>query len=570
MNAARARALTPPSPEQSGHAVDRLFQQAEDADIRLTPGMAEGLARGNPRMIAYVADLISLRGRRPAIETRHDGGAMQPGKTYTVNENGPEAVVDWDGQVKSMGDGRPALMQPQKPAVVLPNKQAAPRSSPVASGIPASIARPGPASAPPAPHNDFTDLRQYAQPPAVSSAAQEIMGRLDSSTIPGMSKRPDVPVPFKVPGSAGNPAMPEANPPAPPSSPSTDAQASISGDRSVSGGDGANHRLPPIASGSGANFHLDPAITRELPPSPDAPVDKYNRPETPEMQETRETLKKIREYEDAKNRDALGRPTGLEKLKPEMRRTAIRVADLPFYLIGGIAAGQGPSQYEYQKHPFTPVNWIFGDDPPPSDDDAAMRTEGQQAFNDAAGTWVATKSELTGETFFRRHPVDPEDDAFRPTVTGKGLVFVPEGGDQRKGAGKPLPEWKKYQFDLDGSSSDFEDRDVWVPALMYKDPAIESRSNPYVRLDGVDPSNPKILIDRKLGVTLRSGQVAAAERTLKAFDANPGYKLRIETTSEFQLERMRQVLEKAGAGTKYRNVEIEIVVKPHASTSPNK
>ncbi len=218
MNTARARTLPPPPfREQPGHAVDRLFHQAEEADIRLTPAMAEGLARGHPRMIAYVADLISLRGRRPAVEPRHDGGAVQPGKTYTVNENGPEAVVDWDGKVKSMGDGRPALMQPQKPAVVLPNNQSIPGSAglPSAPGIPASLAwptptpTPTPTPAPPAPDKIplgpvspraepanpqpgylTGDWRQYAQsqpkPPA-ATGAQEIISRLNSSTIPGMA-----------------------------------------------------------------------------------------------------------------------------------------------------------------------------------------------------------------------------------------------------------------------------------------------------------------------------------------------------------------------------------------------
>ena len=123
MNTARARAFSPSPPsfrEQPAQAVDRLLQQAEEADIRLTPGMAEGLANGNPRMIAYVADLIAVRGIHPAIETRHDGGPLEPGETYTVNEDGPEAVIKSNGDVSGIGDGSPALVMAGHAGMVLP------------------------------------------------------------------------------------------------------------------------------------------------------------------------------------------------------------------------------------------------------------------------------------------------------------------------------------------------------------------------------------------------------------------------------------------------------------------
>ncbi len=120
MSTSRSRALAPSRHEQAGPAVDRLFHQADAAGIRLTLAMAEGLANGSPRMIAYVADLIAVRGLRPAIETRHDGGQLEPGKTYTVNENGPETVIGSTGDAHLLGNGSPALVTASHPGMVLP------------------------------------------------------------------------------------------------------------------------------------------------------------------------------------------------------------------------------------------------------------------------------------------------------------------------------------------------------------------------------------------------------------------------------------------------------------------
>ena len=110
-----------PAERDDEPAVRRLERQAEEAGIRLTPGMAEGLARGNARMIAYVADLIALRGLKPAVQPRYDGGPVEPGQTYTMNENGPEALVGRDGSVSTPGNGSPVTIMPRQPGTVLPN-----------------------------------------------------------------------------------------------------------------------------------------------------------------------------------------------------------------------------------------------------------------------------------------------------------------------------------------------------------------------------------------------------------------------------------------------------------------
>ena len=60
-----------------------------------------GEANGHPRMMAYVAGLIAVRGRRPVVQPRFDGGPVQPGQVYTGNEQGPESVVTADGRSQS-------------------------------------------------------------------------------------------------------------------------------------------------------------------------------------------------------------------------------------------------------------------------------------------------------------------------------------------------------------------------------------------------------------------------------------------------------------------------------------
>lgn len=126
----------------SGDAVEQLFQQAERAGIRLTPGLVAGLAQGDPRAIAYLADMIAGMGGRPAVEPRYEGGEVKPGGTYTVNERGPEAVVNTDGKVRQVGDGRPSIMEVQEPGYVVPVNP--PPATPTNMGGPKYSSKPSP------------------------------------------------------------------------------------------------------------------------------------------------------------------------------------------------------------------------------------------------------------------------------------------------------------------------------------------------------------------------------------------------------------------------------------------
>ena len=161
-------------------AVRRLERQAEEAGVRLTPGMAEGLARGNARMIAYVADLIALRGLKPAVQPRYDGGPVQPGQAYTGNEHGPEGVVTGDGVMRPLGDGSPGIFTPAQAGVVVPHAQ-------------------------------------YVQDAARPATPEEIVAHLDSSRVPGMAPRAGL----DSMAALGLPAPPP--PPAGPANPSAHA-----------------------------------------------------------------------------------------------------------------------------------------------------------------------------------------------------------------------------------------------------------------------------------------------------------------------------------------------------------
>ena len=99
-----------------------LLRQADEAGVRLTHAMAEGVANGRPRMMAYVAGLIAVRGRRPVVQPRFDGGPVRPGQVYTGNEQGPESVVTADGRSQPLGDGRPSTFTVSQPAVVVPHE----------------------------------------------------------------------------------------------------------------------------------------------------------------------------------------------------------------------------------------------------------------------------------------------------------------------------------------------------------------------------------------------------------------------------------------------------------------
>ncbi len=74
-----------------------------------------------------------------------------------------------------------------------------------------------------------------------------------------------------------------------------------------------------------------------------------------------------------------------------------------------------------------------------------------------------------------------------------------------------------------------------VPALKYENASARGRA--YVKFDAIDPSNPTVMIDRKLGIgvrrsngeiSLRSGQRDAFRRQRRALIDNPDVTIRYE------------------------------------------
>ncbi|MGL4512016.1 MAG: RHS repeat-associated core domain-containing protein [Lacipirellulaceae bacterium] len=83
-----------------------------------------------------------------------------------------------------------------------------------------------------------------------------------------------------------------------------------------------------------------------------------------------------------------------------------------------------------------------------------------------------------------------------------------------------------YEDGLIGAASDVATQRRVVPALLYNN--TNPRGKGYVRFDGADPTNQRELIDRKLNVTTKSGQIRALQRQEEAMKQNLGYSLRIE------------------------------------------
>lgn len=111
---------------------------------------------------------------------------------------------------------------------------------------------------------------------------------------------------------------------------------------------------------------------------------------------------------------------------------------------------------------------------------------------------------------------------------------------------------------MEGARSSLESQRRQVPALLYSNPNPNGRD--FVRFDGVDPNNPKILIDRKWAVTTRTQQVGKFRKNvLEALDQNPDYRLRIEVPDERAATDARRLVRKA-TGEESPHPQIEIVV----------
>jgi hypothetical protein len=118
---------------------------------------------------------------------------------------------------------------------------------------------------------------------------------------------------------------------------------------------------------------------------------------------------------------------------------------------------------------------------------------------------------------------------------------------------------KAWEDAVPGASYEVATRRRNVPALRYDNPNPAGSS--MVRFDAVDEANPKILIDRKWGVTTKTDQVRKfQDGPLQALQQNPEYRLRIEVPSKkAETDARRLVRYATGSNTHPR---IEIVIAP--------
>lgn len=120
---------------------------------------------------------------------------------------------------------------------------------------------------------------------------------------------------------------------------------------------------------------------------------------------------------------------------------------------------------------------------------------------------------------------------------------------------EPAASWESS---LSGAHSDRLPKRRKVPALLCDKRSPRARS--YVRFDGVDPNDPKTLIDRKWGVTTKSGQVRQFKNgPLRALGQNPDYRLRIEVPNKKAEADAYRLLFKSARVKKHPQIEIVIV-----------
>jgi hypothetical protein len=114
---------------------------------------------------------------------------------------------------------------------------------------------------------------------------------------------------------------------------------------------------------------------------------------------------------------------------------------------------------------------------------------------------------------------------------------------------------------LPGASSDVATQRRNVPALRYDNP--NPAGEPVVRFDGVDPTNPRVLIDRKWGVTTKSDQVRKfRDGPLRALEQNPEYRLRIEVPTRRARVDAERLLEYATGSRTHPQIDIVVVDNP--------
>ena len=131
----------------------------------------------------------------------------------------------------------------------------------------------------------------------------------------------------------------------------------------------------------------------------------------------------------------------------------------------------------------------------------------------------------------------------------RGVIGVLENtGKSRRAA--------DYEAALHGATTDVATKRGMVPALRYDHANPSPWTKPYVRFDGVDPQDARMLIDRKLDATMRSGQRKQMRRAAEALRQNPGYQLRIEVPNKVAARNTWRLIERTGSSDVPITVEV--------------
>lgn len=126
---------------------------------------------------------------------------------------------------------------------------------------------------------------------------------------------------------------------------------------------------------------------------------------------------------------------------------------------------------------------------------------------------------------------------------------------------------RAWEDSVPGATSDIATRQRNVPALRYDNP--RPGGDPFVRFDGVDPANPRVLIDRKWGVTTKSDQVRKfRDGPLRALEQNPEYRLRIEVPTRRARVDAERLLEYATGRRTHPQIDIVVVDNPPITPVP--
>jgi hypothetical protein len=243
----------------------------------------------------------------------------------------------------------------------------------------------------------------------------------------------------------------------------------------------------------------------------------------------------------------------------EGAKLGLRVLDLPFRVLGGIAAGGDPViQYQYQTSPFQPVNSLLGYDAPPTQEEARSWTEAQISFNDALATGIIAE----------KSPALSRQGAVRIKMTPArgdgtlGLIWVLEPGQLN-----PSKVSDKYQLEFP-NASDIATKGTWVPALGYQNP--NSKGYNFVRYDAIKASKFTVY-DAKWSTTGHSKQRNDVMRQIESLLQNPGWSLVVEVPNEAALKHAQSlyesVLNKLPPGTRIPTIQAKIV--PPGSRNPN-